>query len=84
MIERGDSVKLLDDEDLPVFARIKKQLKGREGIVLEAWEPVNGHPSFWGQCTVRFPADGRKKDVTYDLMLKWVSKVSNQDAESMN
>lgn len=75
MIERGNLVKLKDDGDLPVLARVKNQLRGRVGTVLEAWEPVNGHPSFWHQCTVRFAAVGRKKKVELDLMLEWVSKV---------
>jgi hypothetical protein len=82
MIERGDFVKLKDDIDLPLLARVKKQLQGRVGTVIEAWEPVNGHATFWEQCTVRFDADGRKKEVTLDLMLKWVSKVSDQGQQA--
>lgn len=41
-------------------------------MVIDAWELVNEQPSFWKQCTVRFDAVGRKKQVTVDLMLDWV------------
>ena len=73
MVQCGDVVELKDGAD--VFACVKKQLAGRVGTVIAAWEPVNGHPSFWEQCTVRFDAQGRKREVTFDLMFKWVNKV---------
>jgi hypothetical protein len=74
MVQRDDLVTLKDDPDLPILARVRKQIAGRVGTVLTAWDPVDGHPAFWMQCTVRFPAVGRKKDVTLDLMQDWMRK----------
>jgi len=75
MIKLGDSVEAKTDAQSPLLANIKRQLQGRVGIVIAAWEPVNGNPSFWMQCTVKFPAVGRKKEVTFDLMQDWLTKV---------
>lgn len=74
MVECGDKVKLKEDETIPVLASIKRKIQGRVGTVLEAWDPVNGHPSFWMQCTVRFDACGRKREITLDLMQDWLYK----------
>lgn len=74
MIETGDLVTLKEGAELPVLAHVKKKLRGRTGTVIAAWEPVNGHPSFWMQCTVRFGACGRKREVVIDLMQEWLQK----------
>lgn len=74
MIEKGAFVKLKDGAELPILAQVRKKLQGRIGSVIEAWDPVNGHPAFWMQCTVRFGACGRKREVVIDLMQEWLQK----------
>lgn len=63
----GAQVSIDCSPESSVYAHVKRKFSGRVGVVIEAWNPVDGLPSDYRNAKVKFPKVGRRKEQEIDV-----------------
>jgi hypothetical protein len=72
---KGDRIQIDCSSTSRVLSSIKNKLNGRTGTLLEVWSLDSSPLTPYGDCSVKFAQDGRKKEIVMDLNWSTFMKV---------